>query len=169
MTQWFLRLVWKNMAVITRWSYKRGGRKAGFHCRRQRSRPGRRASNNFGRYLISTCQIKIVKREKGKDVNCILNTFCFCLLQLVRGFFVLKLKHHEKKKIVKYRTSLKWDCCKSWRYLFANPGRYIFLIFPLLLKNWKMHNISFSSFDLKNKSTGGKVPLSLGAWIAVWG
>ena len=32
MTQWFLRLVWKNMAVITRWSYKRGGRKAGFHC-----------------------------------------------------------------------------------------------------------------------------------------
>ena len=32
MTQWFLRLVWKNMAVITRWSYKRGGRKTGFHC-----------------------------------------------------------------------------------------------------------------------------------------
>ena len=33
MTQWFLRLVWKNMAVITRWSHKRGGRKAGFHFR----------------------------------------------------------------------------------------------------------------------------------------
>ena len=38
MTQWFLRLVWKNMAVITRWSYKRGGRKAGFHCIRLLSR-----------------------------------------------------------------------------------------------------------------------------------
>ena len=23
------------MAVITRWSYKRGGRKAGFHCKRK--------------------------------------------------------------------------------------------------------------------------------------
>ena len=32
MTQWFLRLVWNNKAVITRLSYKRGGRKAGFHC-----------------------------------------------------------------------------------------------------------------------------------------
>ena len=32
MTLWFLRLVWKNMAVITRWSYKRCGRKAGLHC-----------------------------------------------------------------------------------------------------------------------------------------
>ena len=32
MSQWFLRLVWKNMAVITRWSYKRGGRKGAFHC-----------------------------------------------------------------------------------------------------------------------------------------
>ena len=27
------------MAVITRWSYKRGGRKAGFHCIYKRCRP----------------------------------------------------------------------------------------------------------------------------------
>ena len=40
MTQWLLRLVWKNMAVITRWSYKRGGRKAGFHCIWQIERVG---------------------------------------------------------------------------------------------------------------------------------
>ena len=33
MSQCFLLLVWKNMAVITRWSCKRGGRKAGFHCK----------------------------------------------------------------------------------------------------------------------------------------
>ena len=28
------------MAVITRWSYKRAGRKAGFHCIRKREDPG---------------------------------------------------------------------------------------------------------------------------------
>ena len=32
MTQWFLRLVWKNVAVITRWSYKLDVGKAGLHC-----------------------------------------------------------------------------------------------------------------------------------------
>ena len=125
------------MAVITRWSYKRGGRKAGFHCRRQRSRPGRRASNNFGRYLISTCQIKIVKREKGKDVNCILNTFCFCLLQLVTGFFVLKLKHHEKKKNSQVPNKPQMRLLQILEVPFCKSRQIYFSNFPFALKKLK--------------------------------
>ena len=61
-----------------------------------------------------------------------------CLLQLVSGFLYWK---HHKKKMVKYWTSLKWDfretvAKKSWRYLFANPHRYIRATDQWFVKWW---------------------------------
>ena len=80
------------MAVITRWSYKRGGRKAGFHCNynelnphpglvhnldllkieevvkfaKQFSRPGKSLEKTFGKML------------KSLELSLLLLFCCFC-------------------------------------------------------------------------------------------
>ena len=58
-----------------------------------------------------------------KDINSIINTFFFCLRQLVKDF--LYRKHHEKKWSSTEKASNETVVKKSWRYLFANPDIYI--------------------------------------------
>ena len=57
----------------------------------------------------------------GKDVNSVINTCFFSvLLQLVRIFFRTKWSTTEQ-------ASNDTVATKSWRYLFANPDRYIII------------------------------------------
>ena len=65
----------------------------------------------------------------GKDVNIIKNTcfffVClFCVYCSLLGFFCIE--NIRKKWSSTKQASNKTVAKKSWRYLFANPDRYVF-------------------------------------------
>ena len=64
----------------------------------------------------------------GKNENSIINTFFFCLLQLVR--VVSYWKHHKKKKW----SSNEQASNETWTYLFANPDRCIYMYIYIFVK-----------------------------------
>ena len=67
-----------------------------------------------------------------KDINSMKTHVSFFggpILQLVRGFFVLK--YSKKRWPATEQASNKTVAKKSWRYLFSNPDGYIYTLSDL--------------------------------------
>ena len=132
MTQWFLCLVWKDMAVITRWSYKRGCRKAGFYCTVERPQTATwfKPVNRF------SCEDKGENRAEGAQLSLspFLQLFLLDFLALPRpeglftGYWSL-----SPSTMATYLSSL--CSCRSEILLWFGLARSRF---PVLGK-WFMH------------------------------
>ena len=93
----FFTLVWKNMAVITRWSYKRGGRKAGFHCK------------PWGTVWDSLRSLEVVGTRKNGRARrrraCPFSLSPTSYKRLLRRLSMRKLPTHFKKEKIETTTS----------------------------------------------------------------